>query len=43
MPSCTSGICWFEPPSFMFHTQASCSAPTLAVVISSSGLWLQAW
>ena len=43
MPSCTSGIGWLEPPSFMFHAQASRSEPTLAGVISASGLWLHAW
>ena len=38
MPSCTRGIVWFEPPSFIDQDQASVSCPTLSVVICDSGL-----
>ena len=37
MPSCTSGVGWLVP-SAMAHTHSSSRPPTLAAVISSSGL-----
>ena len=33
----------WRPPSFIAHTQAMRSRPTLAGVICVSGLWLHAW
>ena len=37
-PSWTIGEGAFQPPSFIAHTQASSSSPTLARSMSASGL-----
>ncbi len=43
MPLWTIGVGSLAPPSFIAHTHAMRSRPTLSGVICVSGLWLHAW